>query len=767
MSQQGDARGLSGRALALARRKAMSGAGKAALQASAAVTSPGAGLTASTPAVSATRCPSPSTVSSAGAAAGGRAASVARRQAMSQRGKVAVTSRDRVRNGQTKSVAVAPLGGEEQISVGKDCGCGCKGEGRAENVAEASPQHAASRAVVRGRVRGNRRPDFASNPGRAASLARRRAQSARGKAGMSASGMTAAQTARASNPELSGRELAQALREQRSRRGNAGQKKSEPTGRKRPGRSRNTGAAQDAAWKVGASETSHGQTVTGTMVGRSASVTGDEPSTCRTVTGTEYMGADIFRDFCQADPAKGVRRAGSSPTSRGNTVTGNELGRSAKVTGDEPGTCKRVTGSEYIGADQAEAFCGTRAEPGPARSTGSETRKGKQVSGNNVGRSKNVTGDETGANRVLTGTQYMAPGEAGGPSKVGASATLRGSTVTGTMVGHGQRMTGDEPGSCRNVTGDDYVGQEQYRNFCPATPAPVDRKVGESKTFAGERVTGTLTGRSGRVTGDEPGTCKSITGTPYAGVEQYKDYCEAPQSEAASARMQRSQRMFGKSMTGLQPAVGGKMTGDARGACEPVSGTPYVGADQAAAACPANAAEPGSPDFPQPIGDTPWGRFSVTPPVHAADAPRELGGVTGAYYEQGQVTGPFGMAPGKVTGTEEARFGRSAPTAPTAVPADAALIDGRVKTRITGEGIDAGHKITGDDWDRGDRVTGTEGASAMRRNPTRRGNTNASMATRLVDSRHDEAPAPVSKVTGGSGNTDKGAMITYSGGARG
>lgn len=82
--------------------------------------------------------------------------------------------------------------------------------------------------------------------------------------------------------------------------------------------------------------------------------------------------------------------------------------------------------------------------------------------------------------------------------------------------------------------------------------------------------------------------------------------------------------------------------------------------------------------------------------------------MTGAYYEQGQVTGPFGMAPGKVTGTEEARFGRSAPTAPTAVPADAALIDGRVKTRITGEGIDAGHKITGDDWDRGDRVTGTE-----------------------------------------------------------
>jgi hypothetical protein len=28
-------------------------------------------------------------------------------------------------------------------------------------------------------------------------------------------------------------------------------------------------------------------------------------------------------------------------------------------------------------------------------------------------------------------------------------------------------------------------------------------------------------------------------------------------------------------------------------------------------------------------------------------------------------------------------------------------------------------------------------------------------------------PVPVSKVTGGSGNTDKGSLITYSGGARG
>ena len=299
-----------------------------------------------------------------------------------------------------------------------------------------------------------------------------------------------------------------------------------------------TGAAQDATWKVGASQTSHDQTITGTMVGRSMSVTGDEPSTCRNVTGTEYMGADLFRDFCQAEPPKAQRRAGVSATGRGNAVTGNEVGRSEKVTGDEPGTCKQVTGSEYLAAGQAEAFCGTKPQPAPARQTRAETRKGKAVTGDNVGTSKNVTGGEAGADRQLTGTQYMQLGERGNvPPKVGTSGTLRGGTVTGTLVGRSGKTTGDEPGACRNVTGDDYVGHEQYQDFCAAAPNATDRKVGVSATPGGEAVTGTMTGRSGKVTGDEPGTCKAVTGTPYAGIEDIAGFCEAPAAEAAQARM--------------------------------------------------------------------------------------------------------------------------------------------------------------------------------------------------------------------------------------
>ena len=89
----------------------------------------------------------------------------------------------------------------------------------------------------------------------------------------------------------------------------------------------------------------------------------------------------------------------------------------------------------------------------------------------------------------------------------------------------------------------------------------------------------------------------------------------------------------------------------------------------------------------------------------------------------------------------------------------------RQLSRITGEGQSAGLRITGDDWDRGDRVTGTEGASARRRNPTRTGPMSAMLAQQ--PKRNDEVPEPVSRVTGSSGNTSAGSLITVSGGARG
>lgn len=761
------AKSLTSREIALARRKALSGSGKAAMKgaASNAAQSTGAG-DRSNPVPQHAPASSPAITTTPGKSA--RAASLARRKAMSSRGKVASNSQDRTRTGDHKfmadktsvsAVTESPQNADNAIKA--DCGCGCNGK---NNTCQS--QSGTDSRTARKRVR--RRPPTAESTAKTAALARRKALSIRGKAALG-SAMSEAQAVRVSNPNMTGRDLARTLREQKSRRGNAGQKKSVPSGRQRPARKTDVGSAQDAPWKVGASSTSHGQTVTGTMVGRSHSVTGDEASTCRPVTGTEYMGADIFRDFCQADAPKSSLRGGVSPTRQGNQVSGNRVGRSSMVTGDEPGTCKNVTGTEYVGADQSLTYCKTALPQASAGASQTTTQKGKKVTGDNVERSDKVTGGEAGANRQLTGSQYMQLNEARAPAKVGVSSTLRGGSVTGTLVGRSQRMTGDEPGSCRNVTGDDYLGQEQFNEFCASTPRPEDKKVGASKTFNGETVTGTMTGRSGRVTGDEPGTCKAVTGTPYAGLEQYKTYCENGKTDAEQARLVRQPKSAGASMTGLQPSVGGNMTGDSKGACETVSGTPYIGADQFAQACPGIPAEPGSPDFPQSLGEVPWGSFSVASPAKDVQPGIKTvqTSVTGSQYDKGHITGPFGMAAGKVTGTEEARFGKADFATPQVLPETQEMLDGRVLSRITGEGMDAGTKITGDDWDRGDRVTGTEGASAAKRNPTLRGGPMSAAAAMQLPGRIKEAPEPVSKVTGGSGNTDRGALITYSGGARG
>jgi hypothetical protein len=699
---------------------------------------------------------------------------------MSTGGKKSIQSKDRIRTvtsgGKGESQVSAPTAAAAPAAAAtnpattepkKSCGCGCDGT-RAECKTQIS------NPVTNPSVNSNAAIQQAKNAihrsvGRAASLARREGMSSRGKSGVSKNGISAAQTARAGKPNMTSRDLSKAVREQRSKTGGAGQKSSGPCGRRRQRPAGVAGAAQDAPWKVGASETTQGQSVTGTMVGRHGSMTGDEPSTCRTITGTEYLGADIFRDFCQAEPAASTaKKVVVTSTSHGNVISGSRIGRGEKVTGNEPGTCKNVTGNEYISAEQQQGYCGEFAGKSPRKVSMAETMKGKALTGSNVGRSEKVTGDEPGMSRTLTGTQYTAPQDIGSaPAKVGTSATLRGGSVTGTMVGRREKMTGDEAGSCRNITGDDYVGQEQYSSFCSATPSPQDRKVGVSSTGKGKSVTGTLTDRASKVTGNEPGSCKALTGTPYAGAEQAENFCQAEDAALANMRTRRLSSTPGMPMTGQQPGVGGVMTGAVKGACEPVTGTPYVGSDQFAEACPATPADQGSSDYPQAIaGGAPWQQFSVTQPSGGAAHAQGSTGVTGNRYEQeGGITGPFGMATGKVTGTEEARFGGPNLQQAEMRPVVAEDYEGRVKSRVTGEGQDAGLKITGDDWERGNVTTGTEGVSAARRNPTIRSGPTQAMA--VVQKRNEEVPMPNSKVTGGSGNTEKGSLITYSGGARG
>jgi len=576
------------------------------------------------------------------------------------------------------------------------------------------------------------------NPTRAASLARRKAMSTAGKKAIATRAGTKEVT-RADLIKASGgvAPAVQAASQEQGAVNKIGsmEKKNRPTGRIRPGRQA-TGAAQDASWKVGASETSHGQTVTGTRLGQSVKVTGEDAGAAGEITGTDYDGADV---------PKTPRKVSVTSTASGNSISGTNFDRSTKVTGDEPGTCKNITGNQYVGAAMANEFCGTSANGGLA-----------QITGNNPARAGRVTGGHRVANRNSAAAAAVTSSANGarGWAKGRQGATLLGSPVTGTRIGRGSSTTGDLRGACLNVTGDEYVGQDQYNTFCDTTPVKTDRKVIESTTLRNKIVTGTLQIRDSKVTGDEPGTCKVVTGTPYNGANSYADFCDAGANANALDRARRGRATPGMPMTGLQPGIGGKLTGAGKGACESLTGTPYVGGDQFADAC----------GNPADNADGYYGEFTVGAPSHASRTAAEHSAITGTSYQSGRITGSFGKAAGKLTGTDDAQFSNGRAQATAFVPTS---VDNRVKSRITGEGQDSGLRITGDDWDRNEHVTGTEGMSATRRNPTRRSTTGSMAMEQAKQKRNEALPLPSSKVTGSSGNTEKGSLITYSGGARG
>ena len=613
-----------------------------------------------------------------------------------------------------------------------------------------------------------------TNSSRAFVLARREALSKHGKsAGKQPT--TAASVARQGNPDLTTKEIAQRVRELKSKTGATGSKRTSvtrPCGPNKNGAKQNANAP-DAHWKVGISETSTGQIVTGTQANRSIKTTGNEASTCRSITGTQYLGSEVIDSFCNGSntPISQPAKVAVTSTSHGNLVTGNEVGRSEKVTGDEPGTCKNLTGTEYISANQSNNYCGG-VNPSPSKIGYSQTIEGQKVSGTMTGRSGLVTGNEAGSNKGLTGDQYLGadPLPSGRPAaKVGSLETIRGNGVTGTDVSRRDNVTGNEAGSCKNVTGDEYVGSRQFDSFCGAKPAPDPAKVGLSVTNKTQTVSGTMTGRSPLVTGDEPGTCKAVTGTPYAGLDQANQWCDNSASSEIEARTPRQLGTPAARLTGLQPGIGGKMTGAHKGACEPLTGTPYVGGDQLIDNCGVSNIPEGYAHQENVEKAAAWTSFSVKSPARQAHIQNEINsGVTGTSYEDSsKITGPFDMAANKVTGTEQFRFDRK-PSNSQNNKVDE-IVNEEAKQRptsqITGEGQSAGLNITGDDWARGEHVTGTEGASAKRRNPSRPGAMNAMKASELK--RNQEVLEPDFLITGSSGNTREGQLVTFSGGARG
>jgi len=788
---------LSGRELALKRRQAMALHGKTGLKKAASTASAKPAAAAAVP-------------------QSGRSVSRARREALSLAGKAALnkpanaTPAGRMR----EKVQVAPA---SEVST-KSCGCGCNGTkggcGTTRDDAGVMTASATDAPI--------RKADVPS--GRALARARRAALAQDGKAGLKrvaqatkiAAAMPGQDWEAAIAKGATGRQIAMQRRAVQSLAGrtDAGNS-SRPSGRMR------ARVAIPAPAKVEEGHTLSGRGVTGTMVERSKKVTGNEPGSCRAVTGTEYIGAEQFDTLCSSRPAPAPSKVGIGDTAKGKPVTGTQVGHSEKVTGDEPGAgravtgtgyalpasvegapqkvavthtshgksvtgtavghtskitgdengaCRGITGTEYLAQEQFQSVCSGAAAPvSPRKVSVMVSRASQPVSGTEVGRSAKVTGDEPGSCRNITGSQYYTSESFGAlcdaavPRKVATMQTLSGRALTGTEVGRSQHVTGDERGGCKPVTGTEYIGADQQQALCAATTpvAPV-AKVAVDQTWRGQPVTGTYVGRSATVTGDEPGGCSPISGTPYIGRGQYNGFCESPALQAQEARIRSSAVIPATAVTGDRPGAGGSvMTGDERGACEVVSGTPYVGQDNSAAQCATSGrfvqrantwVEP--PRQPAPM------EFSIASPARIAQQNR-VHDVTGTVSGGERITGPINKAGGLITGTPEFRHHDAA-------VAQSARENGiTAAQRLTGEGSQTGRTVTGDAWNALSRVTGTEGASSLSRNLSARGNPRGMGANAQIFREIEHPAVEESRITGSSGNSSKGALVTLSGGARG
>lgn len=579
-----------------------------------------------------------------------------------------------------------------------------------------------------------------------------------------------------------------------------------PTGRMRP---------QRVPPKVEVDETLLGNAVTGTQVSRitANTVTGGEAGTCRAVTGTEYLGTDHFDTICGTRPEPNPPKVGLTVTGGGLAVSGTEVGRSSKVTGDENGSCRAVTGTEYLGLEQFSAFCENKGltTRAPKVVAGTTARKKLTVTGVDEARLQPVTGNEPGAGRSITGSQYADAGASrltiNGPQKVALTHTIAGREVTGTEVGRSVKVTGDEYGSCRPVTGTEYVSSEQFQSICNTQAPARSAKVGEDNSQKGQRITGNLVNRTEKVTGNEATAVGKVTGSQYG---------DSQVAKRAPPKAYPMQTLAGRSLTGNRVDHSPKLTGDDRGGCLPITGTEYYGKEHFAEHC---ASEPphdhahghdhphdhahgeGEHGFccdecaadhfakvkvaqarrmlpPPPVmchgcadsavaemkqaAQQAAAGFSIQSPARAA-----LGRVTGSAYDgAGRITGPGNRGNQTVSGTPEFRY--QPPAAATVASEPVAASAEPAASRVTGDGRD-NLRITGDDWGRSQRMTGTEGKWAQNRNPTLRGMQQAMAMVNAHANKSLERPEapPVAKVTGSSGNSGKGAVITVSGGARG
>lgn len=453
-------------------------------------------------------------------------------------------------------------------------------------------------------------------------------------------------------------------------------------------------------------------------------------------------------------------KVGFSETLSGQSVSGTKVGQ-GQLTGAESGACKLVSGSEYLGTEEFNS-CSETPKAAPAKVTTTQTTKGQTISGNKMGQAQSVTGDRAGQCSGVTGTDYLPADQS--DIVCAANSTAAVAQNGGFSISPGPSSTVNSSGT---MTLDASERQVSGGNNYPAMSGSIQPSSGEtnsaptkvvmSTTFAGNATTGTQVGRPQDVTGGDSGYCKHVTGTGYQGKEEVETICQTSAPTDMPTKVEVSGTFAGQYVTGDRSGGNGNITGGEAGRCKSVSGTPYVGKESFENNCSIEqqAAQKKTQTNARQFGHSLTG---VQPgPQGLTGAQKgacEL--VSGTHYQgadQASVLCQTSQAAAPGESDFPMMMGQAVPVN---MSQPVASVEPAPKSS----------SITGDGWDRGSKVTGIDGPFATQRNPSIQGMQGQTPMGAANFRPQAMEEVPQSPITGSAGNTEQGAKVTLSGGAR-
>ena len=257
--------------------------------------------------------------------------------------------------------------------------------------------------------------------------------------------------------------------------------------------------------------------------------------------GHSVFGSNLGRNAGRVGSRDRERQLALESTQSGLAITGSAVGRTSRMTGDEDGACLFVTGDQYMTPARAQAECGgkgggtapmaqlgsTRRDPASGgKVVVSETQGKQRITGVNIGVDSRVTGDSPGQYAGITGTAYQgapATGSPGGPVRAGGKDSADSASNSDPLAVIDRRF------SVRSPQRQAYLKRESDAAEAPDTE---DRITG-SFAVSLKRVTGNLDfgfrSRRGADVDAKPARL-ALTGEGRSGGRAISGNCWSPQN---------------------------------------------------------------------------------------------------------------------------------------------------------------------------------------------------------------------------------------------